>query len=141
MQKTTIIRTFAQISMIMKRIFVIIMSLLSIFGLRAADFQSVDVKEFTKVLQQENTFLLDVRTEKEFAEGHLKGSICIDVTQADFLAKAEKQLLKDQTIALYCRSGRRSKKAAELLANAGYKVVELSTGFLGWQSSGMPIER
>ena len=116
------------------------MSLLSILGLRAADFQSVDVKEFARVLQQENTFLLDVRTEKEFAEGHLKGSICIDVTQADFLAKAEKQLPKDQTIALYCRSGRRSKKAAELLANAGYKVVELSSGFLGWQSSGMPIE-
>lgn len=126
--------------MIMKRLLVVAMSLLSILGLRAADFQSVDVKEFARVLQQEKTFLLDVRTEKEFAEGHLKGSVCIDVTQADFLEKAEKQLPKDQTIALYCRSGRRSKKAAELLANAGYKVVELSSGFLGWQSSGMPIE-
>lgn len=125
----------------MKRLLVIAMSLLSILGLRAADFQSVDVKEFARVLQQENTFLLDVRTEKEFAEGHLKGSVCIDVTQADFLTKAEKQLPKNQTIALYCRSGRRSKKAAELLANAGYKVVELSSGFLGWQSNGMPIER
>lgn len=125
----------------MKRLLFVAMSLLSILGLRAADFLSVDVKEFARVLQQENTFLLDVRTEKEFAEGHLKGSVCIDVTQADFLAKAEKQLPKDQTIALYCRSGRRSKKAAELLANAGYKVVELSSGFLGWQSSGMPVER
>lgn len=127
--------------MIMKRLLVIAMSLLSILGLRAADFQSVDVKEFARVLQQENTFLLDVRTEKEFAEGHLKGSVCIDVTQADFLTKAEKQLPKDKTIALYCRSGRRSKKAAEQLANAGYKVVELSSGFLGWQSNGMPVER
>ena len=125
----------------MKRLLVIAMSLLSILGLRAADFQSVDVKEFARVLQQENTFLLDVRTEKEFAEGHLKSSVCIDVTQADFLAKAEKQLPQNLTIALYCRSGRRSKKAAKLLANAGYKVVELSSGFLGWQSSGMPVER
>lgn len=124
----------------MKRLLLITMSLLSFFGMRAADFQSVDVKEFAKVLQQEKTFLLDVRTEKEFAEGHLKGSICIDVTQADFLEKAEKQMPKDKTIALYCRSGRRSKKAAELLANAGYKVVELSSGFLGWQSNGMPVE-
>ena len=33
-----------------------------------------------------------------------------------------------------------SKKAAGLLADAGYKVVELSSGFLGWQSSGMPVE-
>ena len=125
---------------IMKRLLIIAMSLFSFLGLRAADFQSVDVKEFARVLQQDNTFLLDVRTEKEYAEGHLKGSVCIDVTQANFLAKAEKQLPKDKTIALYCRSGRRSKKAAELLANAGYRVVELSTGFLGWQSCGMPIE-
>ena len=125
---------------IMKRLLIIAMSLFSFLGLRAADFQSVDVKEFARVLQQDNTFLLDVRTEKEYAEGHLKGSVCIDVTQANFLAKAEKQLPKDKTIALYCRSGRRSKKAAELLANAGYRVVELSIGFLGWQSCGMPIE-
>ena len=116
------------------------MSLFSFLGLWAADFQSVDVPTFAKQLQQENTFLLDVRTEKEYAEGHLKGSVCIDVTQADFLKKAEKQLPKDKTIALYCRSGRRSKKAAEMLSNAGYKVVELSSGYLGWQSSGMPIE-
>lgn len=124
----------------MKRLLIIAMSLFSFLGLWAVDFQSVDVKEFARVLQQENTFLLDVRTEKEYAEGHLRGSVCIDVTQADFLAKAEKQLPKDKTIALYCRSGRRSKKAAEMLSNAGYKVVELSTGFLGWQSSGMPVE-
>ena len=124
----------------MKRLLIIAMSLFSFLGLRAADFQSVDVKEFARVLQQDNTFLLDVRTEKEYAEGHLKGSVCIDVTQTNFLAKAEKQLPKDKTIALYCRSGRRSKKAAELLTNAGYRVVELSTGFLGWQSCGMPIE-
>ena len=140
MPETTFIRIFAQISDIMKRILTIIMSLLSFFGLRAADFRSVDVSTFAKQLQQDSTFLLDVRTEKEYAEGHLKGSVCIDVTQADFLAKAERQLPKDKTIALYCRSGRRSKKAAELLANAGYRVVELSTGFLGWQSCGMPIE-
>ena len=124
----------------MKRLLIIAMSLFSFLGLWAADFQSVDVKEFARVLQQDNTFLLDVRTEKEYAEGHLKGSVCIDVTQADFLAKAEKQLPKDKTIALYCRSGRRSKKAAEMLSNAGYKVVERSSGFLGWLSSGMPVE-
>lgn len=124
----------------MKRLFIIAMSLFSFLGLWAADFQSVDVPTFAKQLKQENTFLLDVRTEKEYAERHLKGSVCIDVTQTNFLVKAEKQIPKDQTIALYCRSGRRSKKAAELLAEAGYKVVELNSGFLGWQSSGMPVE-
>lgn len=108
------------------------MSLLSFFGLRAADYRSVDVNEFAQVIRETNVCLLDVRTEKEFADGHIEGSICIDVTRSDFMEKAATLLPKDKTIALYCRSGRRSKKAAELLSDAGYKVVELNTGYLGW---------
>lgn len=108
------------------------MSLLSFLGLRAADYRSVDVNEFAEVIREADVCLLDVRTEKEFAEGHIEGSICIDVTRSDFMEKAAALLPKDKTIALYCRSGRRSKKAAELLSDAGYKVVELNTGYLGW---------
>ena len=108
------------------------MRLSSFFGLRAADFRSVDVSTFAKQLQQDSTFLLDVRTEKEYAEGHLKGSVCIDVTQANFLAKAEKQLPKDKTIALYCRSGRRSREAALILAELGYTEVYDIGSLIGW---------
>lgn len=110
------------------------MGLLSFFGLRAADYRSVDVNEFTQVIREADVCLLDVRTEKEYAEGHIEGSICIDVTRSDFMEKAA-ALPKDKTIALYCRSGRRSKKAAELLSDAGYRVVELNTGYLGWVSA------
>lgn len=108
------------------------MGLLSFFGLRAAGYRSVDVNEFAEVIRKADVCLLDVRTEKEFAEGHIEGSICIDVTRADFMEKAAALLPKDKTVAVYCRSGRRSKKAAELLSNAGYKVVELNTGYIGW---------
>lgn len=112
------------------------MGLLSFFGLRATGYRSVDVNEFARIIQDTAVFQLDVRTEKEFAEGHIEGSICIDVTRADFMEKVATKLPKDKTIALYCRSGRRSKKAAELLSDAGYKVVELNTGYLGWVNAG-----
>ncbi len=102
---------------------------------KAASYESVDVSTFAEVIQDSNTFLLDVRTESEYLQGHIEGAILIDVTQNNFLEEAKKQLPKDKTIALYCRSGRRSKVAAQLLADEGYKVVELNTGYNSWQAA------
>ena len=68
-----------------------------------------------------------------FRKSHIPGALLIDVTQADFMQKAEQLLPKDKTIALYCRSGRRSKTAAQHLAKLGYQVVELNTGFNSWK--------
>lgn len=85
---------------------------------------------------------LDVRTEKEFAEGYITGAICIDVLQENtFAERASARLPKDKMIALYCRSGRRSKKAAGILAGMGYTVVELNSGWLGWTAAGKEIEK
>ena len=66
--------------------------------------------------------LLDVRTEKEFAAGHIKGAILIP--DYEIRLRAEKELPdKDKTILVYCRSGRRSKLAARDLAELGYTDV------------------
>lgn len=126
----------------MKRLSVLLMSLFSVFGLAAADaYSSVSVVEFAKVLEDSTVVRLDVRTPAEYAEGHIIGALLIDVNAADFLEKAKVMLPKDKTIALYCRSGRRSKRAADLLTQAGYKVVELNSGWLGWMAEGMPVEK
>ncbi|MDY3134231.1 MAG: rhodanese-like domain-containing protein, partial [Candidatus Egerieousia sp.] len=45
------------------------------------------------------------------------------------------------TVAIYCRSGRRSKNAAAILAKEGYKVIELAGGFNSWTSAGKPFVR
>ena len=45
------------------------------------------------------------------------------------------------TLAIYCRSGRRSKNAAAILAKEGYKVIELAGGFNSWTSAGKPSVR
>ena len=93
----------------------------------------MDADTFAQIIEDTTVVRLDVRTANEYAQGHIPGALLIDVTQADFIQKAEQLLPKDETIALYCRSGRRSKTAAMQLAKNGYQVVELNTGFNSWK--------
>lgn len=104
-----------------------------------AKFRTVDVTEFARVITAPGVVVLDVRRADEYAQGHLADAPFIDVTASDFEARALECLPKDKTIALYCRSGNRSKKAAGILAAAGYKVVELGTGYMGWTAAGQPV--
>ena len=97
-------------------------------------FKSVEVEEFAKVIADTAVVRLDVRTADEYAEGHIDNTINIDVLKDDFESKATATLPKDKTIALYCRSDRRSKNAAKILTKNGYTVVELNSGYNGWKS-------
>lgn len=106
---------------------------MSFLGCKAADFRSVDADSFAQIIEDTTVVRLDVRTASEYSQGHIPGALLIDVTQADFMQKAEQLLPKDKTIALYCRSGRRSKTAAQLLAQQGYQIIELNTGFNSWK--------
>lgn len=107
----------------------------SLFGCSAqqnADFKTVDVAEFERVIAQPDVQRLDVRTADEYNDGHIAGAVNIDVLKDDFEPKAVSALSKDKPVALYCRSGNRSKKAAAILAAKGYEVIELATGYNGW---------
>lgn len=108
---------------------------------QSSTIRSLNVAAFAAALQDSRTVCLDVRTYQEYLGGHIEGAVCIDVNKPDFGARAASTLPKDRTIALYCRSGKRSKKAAALLMNNGYHVVELESGFSGWTSAGQPSSR
>ena len=84
---------------------------------------------------------LDVRTMAEYSEGHIPGTININVLDDSFAAMADSTLQKDKPVALYCRSGKRSKKAAVILSEKGYKVYELDKGFNAWQEAGEKVEK
>lgn len=104
-------------------------------------FRSVSVDEFQHLIADSSVIRLDVRTAKEYDEGHIPNAVNIDVLQPDFLHKVLSSLPRKRTIAVNCRSGKRSKKAAELLAKKGYKVVELDTGFNGWLEEGKEVTK
>jgi len=124
----------------MKKIFT---CLLAALGLTTAcgqqNFENVDVQGFSKLIEDPSVVLLDVRTDSEYAEGHIEGAILIDQKQSDFLEKAQAALPKDKKIAIYCRSGRRSANAAEKLAGVGYHCINLKGGILAWKEAGKPV--
>lgn len=99
-----------------------------------SDFKSVGIDEFKKEMSKSGVQLIDVRTAQEYSEGHIPGAMNIDVNAPDFEEKI-KVLNKKENVALYCRSGRRSKMAANKLTTAGFKVVELNSGFLSWDGA------
>ncbi len=80
---------------------------------------------------QEGYVILDTRTQEEYDEGHIPGAILIP--HDEITAKAEGVLTdKDQLILVYCRSGRRSKLAAEDLVKLGYTNIKEFGGIIDW---------
>ena len=95
-------------------------------------YSSINMEDAAVLLESENDYLLlDVRTEQEYLSGHIPGAMCIpnediDETVVDAIPDFE------QVIFVYCRSGNRSKQAAEKLVNLGYtNIVEIG-GVKDW---------
>ena len=101
-----------------------VMIISSLFGCKSVDkpFKSLSVSEFEQSLNATDVICLDVRSNEEYAAGHIPGAINIDVLQPDFESNCIKRLSKDHTIAVYCRSGKRSKKAAQILSRDIQKI-------------------
>ena len=105
-------------------------------------FKTISVNEFSVFISDPEVTVLDVRTAGEHAQGYIPGTdFNIDVLEDGYEAEVLAKVPKDKPVAVYCRSGNRSKKAARILADNGYEVMELGSGFNGWASSGKDIER
>ncbi len=125
-----------------KLIVVFLTSVLILTGCTSAD-DSVDLKvsDFSAKSQEVGVVSLDVRTADEFAEGHLINAININVESGNFEAEIEK-LDKNTTYAVYCRSGRRSAIAVDLMKKAGFaSLYNLDGGVIDWSASGLPLVR
>ena len=95
------------------------------------------VNDFEQLVQKGEVRVIDVRTRSEYAESHISGAENIDVNQPDFL---ERLRLKGD-VAVYCRSGKRSQKAAMMIAEQGYNVYDLGGGIMAWRQAGKPTVR
>ena len=83
-------------------------------------FKNLTADEFDRLIQDEDVQRLDVRTVAEYSEGHIPGSLNVNVLEDHFAAAAEEVLDKNYPVAVYCKSGRRSRNAARILTNLGY---------------------
>ena len=102
---------------------------------------AIQAKEFSEKCHDENAILLDVRTPKEYAAGHLKGAMLINIFDDNFSEQVAK-LDKTKTVYVYCASGGRSSEAQELMLKSGFKnVVNLAGGIEAWKKAGLPVEQ
>ncbi len=80
---------------------------------------------------------IDVRTPEEYAEGHIEGALLIPVQELESRLAG---IPHDKQVYIYCRSGRRSARAAAMLAGAGYSNIEnIVGGILQWQAASYPV--
>ena len=97
-----------------------------------AAYVNITAEEAKQIMDTEEDYvILDVRTQEEYDQGHIPGAILISDTEIK--AKAENVLAdKTQLILVYCRSGRRSKLAAEALVELGYTNIKEFGGIIDW---------
>ena len=121
----------------MKKIFAVIMSLLALGGCAASEsdigYRQISSAQAMEMMAQESDYIiLDVRTAEEYAEIHIKGAVNLP---NELISDEEISQLpdKDKLIMVYCRSGNRSKQAAEKLVKLGYTNIVEFGGINSWQ--------
>ncbi len=97
-----------------------------------ATYQNISANEAKAIMDSTtDVIILDVRTPEEYEEGHIPGAILIPYTEIE--ARAAQELPDQaQVILVYCRSGRRSKLAAQILAELGYSNIREFGGIIDW---------
>ena len=99
---------------------------------QGAVYVNITAEEAKQIMDTEEGYIiLDVRTQEEYDQGHIPGAIVISHEEIE--EKAEQVLMdKEQLILVYCRSGRRSKIAAEALVELGYTNIKEFGGISDW---------
>jgi phage shock protein E len=101
----------------------------------------VSPEVFQSKVESGNVQLIDVRTPKEFKQGHLKNAKNMHLYDQDFGSQIDK-LDKKETVYVYCKAGGRSAEAVEIMQNHGFEnIVELDGGTDSWTENGKPLEQ
>src|SRR5882724_7564744 len=108
---------------------------------KAVLVRRVNVDEFEKLWQDKKNIVLDVRTKKEFENGHIPGAMNLDVNGPDFDQKVA-ELQKDKVYLVHCAAGVRSARACDKMSRMGFlHLVDLAPGFRGWEKGGKQVEK
>ena len=99
----------------------------------SATYEQISGAEAKALMDSESGYIIiDARTQEEYDQGHIPGAVLIP--EYEIADRAEKELPdKEQLILVYCRSGRRSKIAAEELVKLGYTNVKEFGGIIDWE--------
>ena len=94
-----------------------------------------------RLMNNDDTIVIDVRETKEFSESHIKGATHVPMTEVKTRID-ELEKYKDKPVLAYCRSGSRSNYACRVLKKAGFNQVNnLAGGVIGWQGANLPLTK
>jgi len=103
--------------------------------------KTIKAQEAVRLMNDENTIVVDVRLEKEFKEGHILDSIHIPVGALESRIR-ELDSAKDKTVILNCQTGSRSKQAGTILKKHGFEnLFSIDGGMNAWINSNFPIDK
>jgi rhodanese-related sulfurtransferase len=127
------------ISTRMKKSITLTFVLLFVITLESCKEEILSPERFQRELAAEKGILIDVRTPAEFAEEHIDGAINVDVQNEKFITTID-SLDKNKSYFLYCRSGKRSTQAMNLMQDNGFsKLFMLKGGIIEWRLKNMPV--
>ena len=100
-------------------------------------YENLYVDDFKEQFEgNDNAVVLDVRTPEEVAEGAIEGATKINFFDSNFAEQVDK-LDKSKAYFIYCRSGRRSANACNIMAEKGFeKLYNLEGGYMAWEANG-----
>ncbi|GAA3514935.1 rhodanese-like domain-containing protein [Aquimarina addita] len=105
----------------------------------SSSVELITVEEMDSLLQMEKVQLVDVRTSKEYAEGHIEGAINIDFRDKNF-ENLISTVDKSKPVAVYCGRGGRSAKCSSFMEKAGFtKIYDLDGGITEWKFKGKEV--
>lgn len=103
--------------------------------------KNIKPQDAVRIMNNDNTLVLDVRLEKEYKEGHILGAVHIPLGA---LASRINELdqYKDSTVIIYCHTGMRSKQAGSILKKHGFKDMYSIDGGIGaWTAANLPVNK
>lgn len=108
---------------------------------RQAHYRELSSQEAARLIEARQPLILDVRTPREFAQGHLENAVLIPVQ--DFEGRLQEiSAYKDRDILVYCATGNRSTVASKILNDHGFKhVSNLRYGIVKWARDRQPVVR
>lgn len=101
----------------------------------------LDNASLQKMIANDEITLVDIRTNKEFAEGFIEGAVNVDWKNRHFAENIFKEISNHKPVVIYCRSGNKASKAMTVMQYAGFSTVyNLKDGIKGWKAESLALK-
>jgi rhodanese-related sulfurtransferase len=119
---------------------IVVMLIVSEIQRRLSRVNEASPAEATRMLNHENAIMIDMRTDKDYREGHIANAVNLPTGNAEIPASLDKY--RERPVIVYCQRGQRSIALCNKLSKQGFaSVYNLKGGVLAWQKADLPLTK